>query len=724
MIIPIILRSPACPSIPAASCPLKPVELQLLLVLAEQESHGYGLVQAIAERTDGVVTLEPGNLYRVIKRLLADGLVAESERRPAPDLADERRRYYRLTALGARVAAEEVAPPAGARQLARRPRARAPVGHVSAARRSRRGRSARSRGCSPSSRTRSARASARTCASCSATSSAPRTPARPARAWRGCGCASSPLAPARRVLEHAEDAAPVAGPAIPFDTTRAVRSDGMLETLWTDLRFAGRMLRKSPVFTAVAVLCIALGSGAVTTIFSAANALMLRPAPGTRDPESLVRIERVRRDGTGGFPLRVVSVLRLRPRALAGAGRRGRVGEGLAHALRRRRGHGRLRQPGERQLLRGGRRASRARALLRPRGGAHADDAPGDRRLRVVLALAARRDSGAVGRAISVNGHPYTLVGVARSAFTGLDGPIRTDAWVPIMMQRQLMRRHTDVTTSSDPWLRLVGRLRDGVTREAAREELRTLTVARYGGEAGAGVVRAVRRHRRLAPHHAPHRREPHARQLPRPAARRRRARAADRERQRRLHALRARHRRRREMTVRAALGAGRLRLVRQLLTEILALFLVGGLGGVVLALQATAALERIRIPGVSVDLTLSLELSPDLRVLGFALVLSLVTGLVFGLAPALQAARKDISARLREDTSASAGARRSVMGNALGRRPARLLARAARGGRVVPARAAARRARGPRLRRGRRGGGHVQHRGRGATTATRRARS
>ena len=95
------------PTDPRSFLPLKPVELELLLVLAEQECHGYGLVQAIAQRTDGLVTLEPGNLYRVIKRLLADGLVAESERRPAPDLADERRRYYRITALGARVAATE-----------------------------------------------------------------------------------------------------------------------------------------------------------------------------------------------------------------------------------------------------------------------------------------------------------------------------------------------------------------------------------------------------------------------------------------------------------------------------------------------------------------------------------------------------------------------------------------------------------------------------------------
>jgi DNA-binding PadR family transcriptional regulator len=88
--------------------PLKPVDLQLLLALSESELHGYGLVQAIADRTDGLVQLEPGNLYRVIKRLLVDGLVAESDRRAAPDLGDERRRYYRRTPLGARVVAAEI----------------------------------------------------------------------------------------------------------------------------------------------------------------------------------------------------------------------------------------------------------------------------------------------------------------------------------------------------------------------------------------------------------------------------------------------------------------------------------------------------------------------------------------------------------------------------------------------------------------------------------------
>lgn len=94
---------------PRSFLPLKPVDLQLLLSLAESESHGYGLVQAIADRTDGLVSLEPGNLYRVIKRLLADGLVAETERRAVPELDDERRRYYRITPLGGRVLAAEIA---------------------------------------------------------------------------------------------------------------------------------------------------------------------------------------------------------------------------------------------------------------------------------------------------------------------------------------------------------------------------------------------------------------------------------------------------------------------------------------------------------------------------------------------------------------------------------------------------------------------------------------
>jgi DNA-binding PadR family transcriptional regulator len=93
---------------PRSFLPLRPPDLMLLLALGDGERHGYALAQELAERSDGVVSLEPGNLYRVVRRLMADGLVDESERRPAPDLDDERRRYYRLTPLGARVATAEL----------------------------------------------------------------------------------------------------------------------------------------------------------------------------------------------------------------------------------------------------------------------------------------------------------------------------------------------------------------------------------------------------------------------------------------------------------------------------------------------------------------------------------------------------------------------------------------------------------------------------------------
>jgi|SRR5690242_16515366 DNA-binding PadR family transcriptional regulator len=87
--------------------PLKPIDLELLLALAGEERHGYGLVQEIAAHTDGLVTLDPGNLYRVIKRLMESGLIAEAGHRHADD-SGERRRYYRMTALGGRVLAAEL----------------------------------------------------------------------------------------------------------------------------------------------------------------------------------------------------------------------------------------------------------------------------------------------------------------------------------------------------------------------------------------------------------------------------------------------------------------------------------------------------------------------------------------------------------------------------------------------------------------------------------------
>ena len=88
--------------------PLKPVDLEILLALAGDDLHGYGLVQAVSAHTEGLITLDPGNLYRVIKRLLETGLVAEAGQKPAADPGGERRRYYALTPMGGQVLAAEL----------------------------------------------------------------------------------------------------------------------------------------------------------------------------------------------------------------------------------------------------------------------------------------------------------------------------------------------------------------------------------------------------------------------------------------------------------------------------------------------------------------------------------------------------------------------------------------------------------------------------------------
>ena len=96
-------RSPS----PQELLPLTPPVFHILLALADEERHGYGIMQDVARQTDGALQLGPGTLYGCLKRMLAAGLVEESDERPDPALDDERRRYYRMTALGKRAACAE-----------------------------------------------------------------------------------------------------------------------------------------------------------------------------------------------------------------------------------------------------------------------------------------------------------------------------------------------------------------------------------------------------------------------------------------------------------------------------------------------------------------------------------------------------------------------------------------------------------------------------------------
>ncbi len=92
---------------PASQLPLKPDLFQILLALEEGERHGYGIIKEVQRSTDGQIRLEPSPLYRRLKRLLDSGIVEETDKRPVPELDDERRRYYRLTDYGRQLVAAE-----------------------------------------------------------------------------------------------------------------------------------------------------------------------------------------------------------------------------------------------------------------------------------------------------------------------------------------------------------------------------------------------------------------------------------------------------------------------------------------------------------------------------------------------------------------------------------------------------------------------------------------
>ncbi len=472
----------------------------------------------------------------------------------------------------------------------------------------------------------------------------------------------------RQYIDEATDAYVASGLPLDEARTRARRDMGnptavreqvrdygwenTLSALMADIRFAVRMLRKTPVFTIVVVFVIAVGSGAVTTIFSAMNAVVLRPLSGVREPARLVALQPLDRQGgvgeQGSFEL--YTWLKERSSTLGGVAAWGRVSLTIAVDGRGAPALGNMVSANYFEVL--GVRPAMGRFFS-----ADEDATPGAHPVVVVSHVfwttRLHASADAIGRPLQINGHPYVVIGVAPEPFAGVYTGLRPDAWIPLMMQPQL-RPRSNLTTAS--WLWMFGRLRDGTSPQAARTELAALAAARRAERDRGGDSMGSMLATRLTG-------------LPSGeggvilgfmgmlmgAAALVLLIAAGNV----ASMLSARYvQRSRELAVRAALGAGRIRLLRQLLTEILALFLLGALGGFLVARVATAVLERLPLPG---NVPLVLDLSPDLRVLAFAIGVSLLTGLVFGLAPARQAARRDVISRLRTD-SAGSGSRRTII--------------------------------------------------------------
>ena len=277
------------------------------------------------------------------------------------------------------------------------------------------------------------------------------------------------------------------------------------------------------------------------------------------------------------------------------------------------------------------------------------DDTPGAPRV-VVLSHTLWRtrfgsDPAIVGRTITINSRQATVIGVTAAGFRGTDVGVVSDFWMPFSMIDEIESRRGPVsTTRGRHWLRAVATLRPGVDLHAARAELdvvaRTLNATFARGDQSRGF------HLEQAGQIDPRLREVGrtffsllavATVLVLLTAC---ANIAN------LLLGRA-SARRREIAARMALGASRGRLVRQLLTESLLLALLGGAGGWLIAATAASLIGRIRVPlGWPLDLSVSL----DYRVLLFCVGLSIVTGVVFGLVPALRATRPDLVTDLKAD--------------------------------------------------------------------------
>ena len=444
------------------------------------------------------------------------------------------------------------------------------------------------------------------------------------------------------------------------------RERDMLTAISQDARYAGRILRKHPVFTVVAILVVALGVGAVSTIVSVANSVVLRPVPGLARPDELVVIERMNSENTGTTSVSYPYY------------------QHLAHESRRMRGIAAwdvltltISTGGEGLLTQANLVTGNYFGVLgtRPALGrffaADEDDAANPKPVVVIShGLWERRfggDSAIVGHTVLVNKLPFTVIGVAPTGFSGLYPILRVDAWVPMAMQPTVRRGGDLLTSVGSGWLELFGRLAPGVSHDAAQTELAGLTErfaatteqSVHGGAAGFAGFAGIRLTTPSA--------------LPGNATRSALTFFAI------LMVLaglvlaiasvnvasmllaRATMRRR-EIAIRIALGAARARLVRQLLTESVILFAAGGAGGALLAVYATRLLSRMQLP---VDVQLNVDVSPDARVLAVTIAVALITGLVFGLAPALDGSRADVALVMRGDSAGSGRARsrlRSVL--------------------------------------------------------------